>query len=81
MFMAPELITSLPVLKTRVEDGHKGLYGTVLVIAGGRGMAGAAALCGASALRSGRPGPGSHLGRGPAHGGQLRALLHDLSSA
>ena len=51
--MAPERITSLPVLKPRVEDGHKGLYGTVLVIAGGRGMAGAAALCGASALRSG----------------------------
>jgi len=35
--MAPERITSLPVLKPRVEDGHKGLYGTVLVIAGGRG--------------------------------------------
>ena len=35
------------------EDSHKGLYGTVLVVAGGRGMAGAAALCGASALRSG----------------------------
>ncbi len=51
--MAPERITSLPVLKPRVEDGHKGLYGSVLVIAGGRGMAGAAALCGAAALRSG----------------------------
>jgi NAD(P)H-hydrate epimerase len=51
--MALERITSLPVLKPRIEDGHKGLYGTVLVIAGGRGMAGAAALCGASALRSG----------------------------
>ncbi|MGB2612242.1 MAG: NAD(P)H-hydrate dehydratase [Isosphaeraceae bacterium] len=51
--MALERIDSLPVLKPRVEDGHKGLYGTVLVIAGGRGMAGAAALCGASALRSG----------------------------
>ncbi|MGZ3338094.1 MAG: ADP-dependent NAD(P)H-hydrate dehydratase, partial [Isosphaeraceae bacterium] len=51
--MALERINSLPVLKPRVEDGHKGLYGTVLVIAGGRGMAGAAALCGASALRSG----------------------------
>src|SRR5271165_2115605 len=51
--MALEQINSLPVLKPRPEDSHKGLYGTVLVIAGGRGMAGAAALCGASALRSG----------------------------
>ncbi len=51
--MAMQQVDSLPVLKPRVQDGHKGLYGTVLVIAGGRGMAGAAALCGASALRSG----------------------------
>ncbi len=29
------------------------MFGSVLVIAGGRGMAGAAALCGASCLRSG----------------------------
>ena len=42
-----------PSLPPRAADGHKGRYGTVLVIAGGRGMAGAAALCGASALRSG----------------------------
>ena len=51
--MSWERIESLPSLPPRVADGHKGLYGTVLVIAGGRGMAGAAALCGASALRSG----------------------------
>jgi NAD(P)H-hydrate epimerase len=51
--MAPERITTLPALNPRVNDGHKGLYGTVLVIAGSRGMGGAAALCGASALRSG----------------------------
>ena len=37
----------------RPADSHKGRFGTVLVIAGSRGMAGAAALCGASALRSG----------------------------
>ena len=48
-----EQIDAIPRLAPRARDGHKGRYGTVLVIAGGRGMAGAAALCGASALRSG----------------------------
>src|SRR3954454_20364658 len=51
--MALEHIESIPSLPPRPADSHKGLYGTVLVIAGGRGMAGAAALVGASALRSG----------------------------
>ncbi|MBV8309323.1 MAG: NAD(P)H-hydrate dehydratase, partial [Planctomycetaceae bacterium] len=51
--MALEQIDSLPVLEPRVADGHKGLYGTVLIIGGSRGLAGAAALCGAAALRSG----------------------------
>lgn len=51
--MAVERIETIPTLPKRPADSHKGLYGTVLVIAGGRGMAGAAALCGASALRSG----------------------------
>jgi ADP-dependent NAD(P)H-hydrate dehydratase len=46
-------IESIPSLPPRPADSHKGLYGTVLVIAGSRGMAGAAALVGASALRSG----------------------------
>jgi ADP-dependent NAD(P)H-hydrate dehydratase len=48
-----EQIDAIPKLAPRARDGHKGRYGTVLVIAGGRGMAGAAGLCGASALRSG----------------------------
>ncbi|MGC8643924.1 MAG: NAD(P)H-hydrate dehydratase [Isosphaeraceae bacterium] len=48
-----ERVESLPSLPPRDLDSHKGRFGTVLVIAGGRGMAGAAALCGASALRSG----------------------------
>src|SRR4051794_40641362 len=51
--MALERIESIPSLPPRPADSHKGLYGTVLVIAGGRGMAGAAALVGAGALRSG----------------------------
>src|SRR4051794_21789456 len=51
--MALERIESIPSLPPRPADSHKGLYGSVLVLAGGRGMAGAAALCGAGALRSG----------------------------
>jgi ADP-dependent NAD(P)H-hydrate dehydratase len=51
--MAPVLIQTIPPLPERPRDSHKGRFGTVLVLAGSRGMAGAAALCGASALRSG----------------------------
>jgi NAD(P)H-hydrate epimerase len=51
--MAPERIVRLPALPRRRPDSHKGTFGTVLVVAGSRGMAGAAALVGASALRSG----------------------------
>jgi NAD(P)H-hydrate epimerase len=51
--MSLEQIESIPSLPPRPADSHKGRFGTVLVIAGGRGMAGAAGLCGASALRSG----------------------------
>lgn len=51
--MGLESVETIPRLAPRARDGHKGRYGTVLVIAGGRGMAGAAALCGGSALRAG----------------------------
>jgi len=51
--MALEQIETIPVLPPRPRDSHKGRFGNVLVVAGSRGMAGAAALCGASALRSG----------------------------
>jgi NAD(P)H-hydrate epimerase len=51
--MALERITELPTLPKRPDDSNKGMYGTVLVVAGGRGMAGAAGLVGAAALRSG----------------------------
>src|SRR4051794_13486128 len=51
--MTIERITALPTLPKRPADSHKGMYGTILVVAGSRGMAGAAALVGASALRSG----------------------------
>jgi NAD(P)H-hydrate epimerase len=51
--MALERITTLPVLPKRPADSNKGTYGTVLVVAGSRGMAGAAGLVGAGALRAG----------------------------
>jgi ADP-dependent NAD(P)H-hydrate dehydratase len=51
--MTLEAIEAVPILGPRPRDGHKGRFGHVLVIAGSRGMAGAAALCGAGALRSG----------------------------
>jgi NAD(P)H-hydrate epimerase len=51
--MALERILEIPKLPPRPRDSHKGRYGTVLVVAGSRGMAGAAALCGGAALRAG----------------------------
>ena len=46
-------ITGLPELPPRRADSHKGDYGRVLVLAGSRGMVGAAALAGTAALRAG----------------------------
>ena len=46
-------VNALPRLPRRSHDGHKGTYGTVLVVAGSRGMAGAAVLAGRAALRGG----------------------------
>jgi ADP-dependent NAD(P)H-hydrate dehydratase len=51
--MTMESIDTIPRLPARPRDSHKGRFGTVLVVAGSRGMAGAAALCGAATLRSG----------------------------
>lgn len=46
-------VTELPILPPRSPEGHKGTYGSVLIVAGSRGMAGAAALAGMAALRGG----------------------------
>ena len=43
----------LPRLPPRTSDAHKGTFGRVLVVAGSRGMTGAAVLSGAAALRGG----------------------------
>ncbi|MSR33049.1 MAG: NAD(P)H-hydrate dehydratase [Gemmataceae bacterium] len=44
---------SLPSLPMREKDSHKGTFGTVLILAGKRGMSGAAVLSGRAALLSG----------------------------
>src|SRR5713101_3515369 len=48
-----ELISRIPILPPRSPDSHKGDFGRVLVIAGSRGMSGAAILCASAALRGG----------------------------
>jgi NAD(P)H-hydrate epimerase len=48
-----EVITQLPVLPPRGLESNKGDFGRVLVVAGSRGMSGAAVLCGSAALRGG----------------------------
>jgi NAD(P)H-hydrate epimerase len=50
---ALERITQLPVLAPRPADSNKGTFGRVLVLAGSRGMSGAAVLCASAALRGG----------------------------
>ena len=45
--------TTLPKLQPRAPDSHKGTYGRVLIVAGSRGMSGAAMLAGLGALRGG----------------------------
>src|SRR5947209_2350526 len=46
-------ITSPPPLPPRAVDGHKGLFGRVLVVGGNDGMIGAPALAGRAALKMG----------------------------
>ncbi len=43
----------LPALPRRPADSNKGDFGRVLIVAGSRGMSGAAVLCGTAALRGG----------------------------
>lgn len=48
-----ETISQLPTLSPRAVDSHKGDFGRALLVGGSRGMAGAIALAGMAALRSG----------------------------
>jgi NAD(P)H-hydrate epimerase len=49
----PQVVTQVPKLPPRAADSNKGNFGHVLVVAGSRGMSGAAVLCGSAALRGG----------------------------
>ena len=46
-------VTALPRLPPRAPDSNKGHFGRILVVAGSRGMSGAAILCASAALRAG----------------------------
>src|SRR5437763_13377699 len=48
-----ERIDKLPALPPRPVDGHKGLFGRVLVVGGNDGMVGAPTFAGTAALRCG----------------------------
>ena len=48
-----QIIETIPKLKPRAIDAHKGDFGKVCIIAGSLGMSGAAALAGRAALRAG----------------------------
>jgi NAD(P)H-hydrate epimerase len=48
-----ETVTALPTLPPRPADSNKGTFGRVLVVAGSRGMSGAAILSASAALRAG----------------------------
>jgi NAD(P)H-hydrate epimerase len=48
-----ELVLHMPRLAPRPCDAHKGMFGRVLVVAGSRGMSGAAVLSATAALRGG----------------------------
>ena len=48
-----EFVQELPVLRPRPAGSNKGMFGRVLVVAGSRGMSGAAVLSASAALRGG----------------------------
>jgi NAD(P)H-hydrate epimerase len=53
MIMPVSYEMSIPTLPARPDESHKGTFGSVLIIAGSRGMSGAACLAGLGALRGG----------------------------
>jgi len=52
-YFVPEDEDVATLFPQRPQDSHKGHYGKLLIVAGSRGLSGAARLCGAAALRAG----------------------------
>lgn len=78
--MTLEKIDTIPQLPARPRDSHKGRFGSVLIVAGSRGMAGTAALCGGAGSSLGcGTGQSRYAQRSPADGLQLRTVIYDLS--
>ena len=48
-----EIVSKLPTLPPRLPESNKGNFGRILIVAGSRGMSGAAILCASAALRAG----------------------------
>src|SRR5437868_2837199 len=65
--MPIDRITTLPPLPARPSEGHKGLFGRVLIVGGSDGMIGAPVFAGTSALR---------MGSGLVQIAVPRAILH-----
>src|SRR3954470_4737753 len=61
-----ERVTNVPPLPPRPTEGHKGIFGRVLVVGGNDGMIGAPVLAGTAALR---------MGSGLVHIGVPRGIL------
>ena len=76
--MPLDRVTTVPTLPKRPADSHKGSFGTVLVVAGGRGMAGLRPSVAPRAPLGGRTRSYRVSRRGPADGRKLRAVVHDL---
>src|SRR5205823_14062845 len=53
IFLFMDRIVTLPPLPARPAEGHKGMFGRVLVVGGNDGMIGAPVFSGTAALRSG----------------------------
>src|SRR5436190_7420098 len=49
----PPVVAEVPRLAPRPAEANKGTFGRVLIVAGSRGMSGAAVLCASAALRGG----------------------------
>src|SRR6202020_3359996 len=50
-WIEPDEFADMPLV--RKSDGHKGLYGNILIVAGSRGKSGAAVMSGSAALWTG----------------------------